>query len=324
MRIPNSQRNFPSIIGEVVLIAFSILFALFINNLNDQRKFRKVVDRDFIRVAKELEMNISDSKLAIKAFQRRDSIIYLALIDSIDYSDYQTNFNLISVLCGSIYPILDDQSCQNLISANNSENDYKSDLLLDVQKVSTVKLFVEDEKVRMKDFVSDISYPYCSKIFANYVGVSGYNKEQQINDLYHSVTSKEYRTLIYRYAHLNFLYMRTYLGFYKLAIETHNKICSEYNLENTINSEVKNHIEEICGCYTNINRDTINFICKNNSIFLAKRDTIPLLYISDNLFITDKGTMSDQFISFYKKNNEQCVSIHLKSNKNIFTKITEP
>lgn len=324
MRNLNNQRNISRAIGEVFLIVLSILFALFINNLNDQRKFRKVVDRNFIRVAKELEINISDSQYAIKALHKKDSLLYMAVYDSIKYSDYKTNYNLLKILNGSVYPILDDQACQNLISLNNSENTYKNDLILDVQIFSTVKLFVKEDKIRMKDFVSDIGYPYYSKILSNYVGVYEYSNEERINDLYNTVTSPEYRTLVYNYAHLNFLYVNTYLGFYKLAIETRNKICREYNLENTAIVDTKDHVEKIIGFYTNENSDTINVFSRNDSVFIIDKELYPLLYISDNLYFTDTGKGDDHFASFYKEGDKRIASIHLKSDKEIYTKIIDP
>ncbi len=75
-------------IGEILLVVFGILIALYINNANTKSQTEKEIISLFEKSLDELEQNIDRCNYVINLFRLRDSIYHLTMQDKITYEDY--------------------------------------------------------------------------------------------------------------------------------------------------------------------------------------------------------------------------------------------
>jgi hypothetical protein len=78
-------------VGEIVLVVIGILIALNINNQNEQRIKKEKLDAIYIEVQRELAQNIKKTTTIIDFYEKKDSIVYLALNDKLTKEDYIKN-----------------------------------------------------------------------------------------------------------------------------------------------------------------------------------------------------------------------------------------
>lgn len=106
-------------LGEIILVIIGILIALQINNLNEQRKNERRVTSILINVQRDLYANIEDINGLKQIYENKDSLITLALSDSLTEDDYMRNPALLMLLTTYSGFECKDNSYENLV--RNSE-----------------------------------------------------------------------------------------------------------------------------------------------------------------------------------------------------------
>jgi len=78
-------------IGEIILVVIGILIALALNNLNELRKNELKVDAIFEDILLELSSDVEKTTNLMRFYEKKDSIIYVVLNDSLTFEDYENN-----------------------------------------------------------------------------------------------------------------------------------------------------------------------------------------------------------------------------------------
>lgn len=85
-------------IGEIILVIAGILIALQINNINEKQKNEQRVEALLMDVQRDLLTDLADLKSVIAIYEQKDSLVNLALSDTLTELDYQQNPQLIMLL----------------------------------------------------------------------------------------------------------------------------------------------------------------------------------------------------------------------------------
>jgi hypothetical protein len=90
-------------LGEIILVIAGILIALQINNRNELHKNQIKINAILTDVQRDLVTDFEDLNIVIDIYSNKDSLITLALNDSLDAQDYKSNpqyFSLITTYVG--------------------------------------------------------------------------------------------------------------------------------------------------------------------------------------------------------------------------------
>ena len=101
--------------GEIVLVIVGILIALQINNLNELRKNEDRIKAILLDVQRDLSADLDDLETTIAIYEQKDSLVNLALSDTLTEQDYQQNPQLIMLLTTYTAFESKDNAYQNLM-----------------------------------------------------------------------------------------------------------------------------------------------------------------------------------------------------------------
>ena len=115
-------------IGEIVLVVLGILIALYINNLNEQRKTENRVVEILNEVQNDLGKDIQKADQTIEYYKQRKSRIKLLLNDKLPYEYYKEHAASSKYLIMTANHIkLYDNGYKNLMqSSNNIPDKYRA------------------------------------------------------------------------------------------------------------------------------------------------------------------------------------------------------
>lgn len=313
-------------LGEILLIVVGILLALYINNRNTNKQYKDTIDNNIIRVYYELEKNIEKAKSVISRLERKDSLIYLVMNDSLEKKDYTESGELATLILNSNSLEIEDKSYQNLIQLNISDNRYNEELITELTELYSSNKKINELNQRMRNFINDKSIPLIIENADSYGDLIYRSRiEDDLIDYY--LTSKGYKSNVSFYG---VVAIRNQLweveDFYRKAIGVYNQIGEQYelNVENfsAFNKEVG---AEYGGLYYNErHQDTLKIIFKNDSLFF-QRDTFPVVNVvpfEEHRFFTNYK--NGMFMSFFKNEKDTSgwnMNIHLLNYREAYEKM---
>jgi len=111
-----TSKYFKYAIGEIVLVVIGILIALQINNWNEKRKNENKITIVLKEIQKDLEEDIVKSKALFTYYNKRDSIIQLALDNKLTRENYLSanNYEFIYVAMNAFHLKIHDNGYKKL------------------------------------------------------------------------------------------------------------------------------------------------------------------------------------------------------------------
>jgi len=303
-------------IGEIILVVIGILIAIGINNRNQERINEEKITRILKEIQSDLVKDIEYSKIIFDYQIYTDSIAKLILNDKYSYEDYKT---------GSFVTIGYNYRSFNTIS--NGYDNFKRDIDNVPEKYSSIikdlKKLYETDKTTIDVYNERIR----TTVYKNIDESSNFNwyqeqakglvSEEEIN---YRLTSNHYKNMVIKYMN-DRVNLFSRCKEYKIdAISLYNKIAEllkskdsipenvtynsikdslslngiigYYELKETVNNSWAKTIEikEVNGqlFLSNEDFDDIEILWYDNSIFVDKRKSSPLLVIFNR---TKKGEL---------------------------------
>lgn len=306
-------------LGEIILIVTGILIAMKVDNYNSTKKYEKVMDQNFIKVAAELKNNIENSKIGIEYLKSQDSIIRLIMLDSIKEIDYQTKTDYAGVSLTFMTSMIGKYDYDNLLNYNISDKQYKKELISKIRNAYGYRDFVIENETILKKFVKENSFPFFSKNIPSFDQYFYFEKQNDDVSKF-LLESKEYKKLLSQYAQLNIYFLYSYQIFYDNCITAYYELSKHYHVElldQVISTKLKNRI--IGKYYSTQLNDTAKIIEIHDTLYVQNKKTKnKLFYLNDNQFFFKRNATAYPFISF---KNDSVFHLHIKSHDYVFTKI---
>ncbi|MCB0852787.1 MAG: hypothetical protein KDD63_11215, partial [Bacteroidetes bacterium] len=189
------KRYIPYALGELFLIVFGILVALYINNRNTSNQYEKQIDNNFQRVYTELEQNIETATIIINKLQEKDSLIYRVMSDSVKSADYYKDLNLAYLTLFYHNLSLEDKAFQNLINLAISDNSYQDELLNQLKELYSINENIKEDNKRMSAFVYEESLPFVAENTETF-GDLTYKSQVKKDVVDFFMTSNEYKSYV--------------------------------------------------------------------------------------------------------------------------------
>jgi hypothetical protein len=226
------KRYFFYAIGELCLIVLGILVALYINNENANKQYKKEIDNNLLRAYSELEGNIEEAQETIMKIKEKDSLIYLVMNDLIEPEAYYKDINLAYLILFFYNLNIEDKAFQNLISINVADNKYREELLSSLKELYSINENIKEVNQRMSTFVYDKSLPMLAQNTKTF-GDLTYKGEIKKDVVDFFSTSQEYKSYVSQYAIIAIKnQLRHNQDFLKKAYCLLSKMTNEYNLHN--------------------------------------------------------------------------------------------
>lgn len=307
--------------GEVFLIVIGILLAMYINNLNQDYQYRKKIDKNIQRVFIELEKNLNKTGKLIEVLQRKDSLIYLYMSDSLEKSDYLDNIEFAVLVINANNLRLEDEAYHNLIQLNTSDNKYKDELISDLKGLYREHPRVNLLNEKMSDFVL--------KILSENVDSYGDLAYKGIVDeglIDYCLTSKEYKSHVTQYAVLAIRnQLKRYQNLYVQGIGIYTQIAQQYDWGNNFAKfSDKKILTKLIGSYVDsAATDSLHIKVEHDSVFLSvpNNPRLHLVPFAENRLFLDNGHLG-YFVSFYPDDDSVwTMCIHLLSNRESYRKL---
>jgi hypothetical protein len=139
-------------IGEIILVIAGILIALYINNLNEDRKNKERIKAILKDVQRDLVADLDDLATTIDIYELKDSLVNLALSDTLTEKDYRQNPQLIMLLTTYTAFESKDNAYKNLMrNSDYISNDYNELIpqldeiyLENIQSISRIQKEIEE------------------------------------------------------------------------------------------------------------------------------------------------------------------------------------
>ncbi|UCE92995.1 MAG: hypothetical protein JSV73_09245 [Flavobacteriaceae bacterium] len=275
-------------IGEIVLVVLGILIALYINNLNEQRKSEKRVKLLFHQVQKELLYNISRTNYIINYYVYKDSLFYKVIKGNIDYNDYTAQRSFMNLITRFDVEVeVEDNAIRQLIESEESFTPEQDSLVnrlrnlygLDLLKVRTqndiLKKMVNDFRQKLKDekpWYSELNIPISAS------RITPQLSEEIVSyfliDPYYLNEVQDFINAGYQ-AHLKYI-----LGFRTSAINVHKEI--SYYLDKTADlTPIPDFDSNFLGSYENEKMNS-SIDDKNVEVVIERKKDALWIHIYEN------------------------------------------
>lgn len=308
-------------LGEIFLIVAGILIAMKVDNYNSTKKYEKVMDNNFIKVAHELKNNIDNAKISIDLLQNTDSIIRLIMSDTIKSTEYYKNKDYASISMQYMFSTIGIYDYENLINFNVSDNQYHSELISELRLPYGRRDFIIENENIIKKFVKEKSIPFFA---ANVKSFDEYLYTERINDdmINFISDSKDYKMLLSQYAQNNYILLLSYQMFYEDGLKVYNKLAQVYHFEPITTSTHPNIETKIKGKYVSQNlQDTANLIIENDTLYvLNRKNKKKLIRLNDYQYYYK---LNDGMYPFMTFNPDSTFNVQIKFIDMLFTKIHE-
>ncbi|MEZ4847274.1 MAG: hypothetical protein R3B93_01300 [Bacteroidia bacterium] len=323
------KRYIPYALGELFLIVFGILVALYINNRNTSNQYEKQIDNNFQRVYTELEQNIETATIIINKLQEKDSLIYRVMSDSVKSADYYKDLNLAYLTLFYHNLSLEDKAFQNLINLAISDNSYQDELLNQLKELYSINENIKEDNKRMSAFVYEESLPFVAENTESF-GDLTYQSQVKKDVVDFFMTSNEYKSYVSQYAIIAIKnQLRHNQKFLKMAKDVYADIGEAYGLKNDQIS-VSELFSYCTGTYMleyGQYKDTIEIISRNDSLIFSRGKDLQmnLVHLSQYRFYTDMDG-GGYFLTFNKDESNTEASgfrIHLLSRRLRYQRIGE-
>lgn len=150
-------KYFKYAIGEIVLVVIGILIALSINNWNEERQKEKQITTILKEIQKDIEEDVFKSKELFTYYEKRDSIIQLALSNKLEREDYlaQNNYLYIFVAMNAFHLKIHDNGYKKLTDNLDNIPDQYQDLIAPLNEMYIYNKYEIDKFDTRIDKVTD-------------------------------------------------------------------------------------------------------------------------------------------------------------------------
>ena len=197
-----SEKNFIKYLryafGEIIIVVLGILFALYINNLNEERKANNRTVEILKEVQNDLAKDILNADETINYYKQKKSIIKLQLKDKLSYKYYKHNPAASRYLIMTAHHIkIYENGYKNLMQySNNMPDKYKVIInpLYEIYVYNKYEVDLFDEK--MDKITDDFNHILMTKFDWYYSEVSSITISDKMIDYF---STPEYKNLAIRY-----------------------------------------------------------------------------------------------------------------------------
>jgi hypothetical protein len=215
--------------GEIVLVVIGILFALNVNNWNEQRKTEAKIVSIFADIMEELISDIEETEMPMKFYSQRDSTIQLVLSDRVTFKDYENNnipyLNNLTSFYNRVN--LTQHSYNNLISNLDEVPSRFKSVIADLNDLYNYnKAFVIETNEDLSDFIKENS------LFAmrNYSWFYNRNESDLKRNIEFKLEDFRYKNEVNEYQMMGtYNQLRMSLMYRNKAIECYKKIAELLN-----------------------------------------------------------------------------------------------
>jgi uncharacterized coiled-coil protein SlyX len=144
-------------IGEIVLVVIGIFIALQLNIWNENRKMEQEIITVLTEVQKDLGTNIQQSEYLFDYYERRDSIISLALHDQLNKSNYRgdNNYEYLYVAMNAHHLKIHDKGFRSLTERLDDVPKRYKELLEPLNEIYTYNKYEIDKFDARLDKITD-------------------------------------------------------------------------------------------------------------------------------------------------------------------------
>lgn len=298
-------------IGEIVLVVLGILIALYINNLNEQRKTENRIVEILKEIQNDLGKNILEADNTIAYYKNKKSKILRLLNDKITYDEFKNN-PLASkfLLFGSSHIKLYDNGYKNLMQNANSIPDKYKEIVNPLNELYIYDKYEIDKfDTQITQIISDLYNTLASR-------PDWYSEATSLtisDDLIDYFSTSDYKNYAYTYTSNSWVLLSGTLSRFRYnAVDVYLEIAKlignqdevpEYISHNFIKMEPKS-LEQYAGIYSLITSDNDNRSASKSKFRISLKGN-HLVFVSMN----DSGTETDIYIKSadegYDKNGNE-------------------
>jgi hypothetical protein len=324
------KRYIPYALGELFLIVFGILVALYINNQNANYQYKDQIDNNFQRVYTELEENMTAARVVIEKLQEKDSMIYRVMNDSISAESYYKDKAPAYLILFYHDLNLEDKAFQNLMQLAISDNKYRNDLLNQVKELYSINENIKAVNKRIEAFVYEESLPLLARNTESF-GDLTYKNQVKKDVVDFMMNSNEYKSYVSQYAIIaiknQLRYNQTFLS---MAEKVYEAIGDTYGLKAKVpESNLKKPLTDYTGSYVfeyGQYRDTLKVAYESDSLSLrwSQGTQMGLIRLNGDRFFTNTPG-GGYFVTFDREEGKPepvSLRIHLLSYRLLYQRIS--
>lgn len=231
--------------GELILVVLGILIALYINNMNEQRKTEARIVEILKEVQNDLGKDILKADETIEYYKQQQSRIKLLLNDDLSYEYYKTHPASARYLIMVANHIkLYDNGYKNLMqNLNNIPNKYRSIVnpLYEIYVYNKYEVDKFDDK--MDRITDDVNHMLMTTFDWYYSEFSSSTISDEMIDYF---STPEYKNLAYRYGLISWTALSAQLSQYRYnAVDAYQEIAKLIGNENNVPEYVDHNFVKI-------------------------------------------------------------------------------
>jgi len=250
IRVQNlSEKNFIKyllyVLGEIFIVVVGVLFALYLNNLNEQRKVNNRTVEILKDVQNDLAKDILNADETIRYYKQKKSTIKLILNDKLPYEYYKNNAARSKYLIMTANHIkLYDNGYKNLMQNSNDMPDkYRAIInpLYEIYVYNKYEVDLFDEK--MDKITDDYNNILMKKFDWYYSEVSSITISDKMIDYF---STPEYKNLAIRYLFGSWTGVSSHLSHFRYnAVDAYLQIAKLIGDENEVPEYVTHNFIKI-------------------------------------------------------------------------------
>lgn len=153
-------------IGEIVLVVIGILIAVSIDNWNEQRKTEAKIKSILKEIQEDIATDIESATDVLKYYDRKDSLIRLALTGKLRYEDYQNDHStgsLRNLTYGADHFKIHDNGFKKIMMHSDNINPMYRDILSKLNEMYVYQKYEVDKFDERMDVITDEFFDNASK-----------------------------------------------------------------------------------------------------------------------------------------------------------------
>ncbi len=319
-----SERNFIKYLryafGEFIIVVLGILFALYINNLNEQRKANDRTVEILKEVQNDLGKDILNIDATISYYKQKKSTIDLILNDKLPYKYYKNNPARSKYLIMTAHHIkLYDNGYKNLMQNSNDMPDkYKAIInpLYEIYVYNKYEVDLFDTK--MDKITDDFNHILMIKFDWYYSEISSTTISNEMIDYF---STPEYKNLASNYELGSWTSLSSHLSHFRYnAVDAYLKIAKLIGNEDKVPEYVDHNFIKIDSTILKQYTGTYRLIPVDNENSSTSESKLKISVKGNHLLLSDASDSSKTDIDIYFRSIDKGYDNYTHERQYHFTK----
>ena len=319
-----SEKNFIKyllyVLGEIFIVVVGVLFALYLNNLNGQRKVNDRTVEILKDVQNDLAKDILNADETIRYYKQKKSIIELLLKNKIPYEYYKHNPATSRYLIMTAHHIkIYDNGYKNLMQNSNDMPDkYRPIInpLYEIYVYNKYEVDLFDEK--MDKITDDFNHILMTKFDWYYSEISSITISDKMIDYF---STPEYKNLAVRYVLGSWSSLSSHLSHFRYnAVDAYLKIAKLIGNEDKVPEYVDHNFIKIDSTILKKYTGTYKLMPADNENSSTSESKLKISVKGNHLLLSDVSDSSGTGTDIYFRSIDKGYDNYTHEREYHFTK----